>query len=234
LPVHFSVPQVEGVRVDENESVEFAAFDHAVSAVQHDQDFVVIDTPPHDSYLMRLAHSMTDTLVTPLNDSFLDLDVLATLDPVIFAVTGVGHYAEMVCEARRHRRSVDGALSDWVVVRNRMSMFGSRNKRLVGASLNELGFRLGFRCGEGFAERLVYRELFPRGLTALDDLQEKTPPASPSPSHLAAREEVVKLLDRLGLPINERGRRRAAARAQWLASRHTPLDTGDILVVADR
>jgi chromosome partitioning protein len=84
----------------------------------------VIDTPPHDSYLMRLAHSVTDTLVTPLNDSFLDLDVLAKIDPVTFAVTGVSHYAELVREMRRHRRSVDGDL--WMTLRTSIETNASR------------------------------------------------------------------------------------------------------------
>ena len=95
----------------------------------------MIDTPGTDSYLMRLAHSMADTLITPLNDSFVDFDVLGTVDPTTFEVTGVSHYAEMVRDARRQRRLVDGGHMDWVVVRNRLSMLGSRNKRLVGEGL---------------------------------------------------------------------------------------------------
>jgi chromosome partitioning protein len=233
LPVHFSVARAEGVRVDENEAAEFAAFDKVITAVQHCHDFVVIDTPPHDSYLMRLAHSITDTLVTPLNDSFLDLDVLATVDPVTFAVTGVSHYAEMAREARRQRRSVDGALSDWVVVRNRLSILGSCNKQLVGEGLTELSARLAFRFVDGFAERLSYRELFPRGLTALDVPREIMACIDPSPFCLIARQEVETLLEALKLPIDDRGRRRAAARAQWFASRDNPLDTDDILAASD-
>ena len=133
---------------------------------------VVIDTPGSDTYLMRLAHSMADTLVTPLNDSFVDFDVLGTLDQTNFTVTGESHYAEMVREARRQRRLVDGKLTDWIVVRNRLSALGSRNKRLVGDGITELSKRMGFRSVDGFAERVVYREFFPRGLTALDDLDE--------------------------------------------------------------
>ena len=87
---------------------------------------------------MRLAHSMADTLITPLNDSFVDFDVLGVLDPTTFEVTGVSHYAEMVREARRQRRLVDGGLTDWVVVRNRLSTLGSRNKRLVGEGVEAL------------------------------------------------------------------------------------------------
>ncbi len=169
LAVHFSIARAEGANVHENEAAEFADFDKAITAVQQCQ-FLVIDTPPHDSYLMRLAHSIADTLVSPLNDSFLDLDVLAMVDPVTFAVTEISHYAEMVREARRLRQSVDAVLTGWVVVRNRLSLLGACVKPIIHESLNELGLRLGFRVTEGFAERAIYRELFPRGLTALDDL----------------------------------------------------------------
>ena len=86
---------------------------------------VVVDTPGHDTFLMRLAHSMADTLITPINDSFLDFDVLATLDPVNFTVAAESHYAKMAREARRQRRKFDGRLTDWIVVRNRLSALGS-------------------------------------------------------------------------------------------------------------
>ena len=132
---------------------------------------------------MRLAHSMADTLITPLNDSFVDFDVLGTVDPVTFAVTGTSHFAEMVREARRQRRVVDHATIDWIVVRNRLSMLGSRNKRLVGEGLQELSLRLGFRAVDGFAERVIFREFYPRGLTALDDLDEDT--LGTRPEHVA-------------------------------------------------
>ena len=122
--------------------------------------------------MMRLAHSMADTLITPLNDSFVDFDVLGVIDAATFEVTGVSHYAEMVREARRQRRLVDGGLTDWIVVRNRLSTLGSRNRRLVGEGVEGLAKQLGFRAIDGFAERVVYREFFPRGLTALDDLSE--------------------------------------------------------------
>jgi len=155
----------------------------------------------------------------PLNDLFLNFDVLATLDPTNFGVTGESHYAEMVREARRQRRLVDGRLTDWIVVRNRLSALGSRNKRLVGEGLTELSERMGFRTVEGFAERVLYREFFPRGLTALDDLDKTTPGTRPNMSHVTAREEVVALLNTLRLPLSENGKRRAAARAEWYSAR---------------
>jgi chromosome partitioning protein len=229
LPTHHHVVRHDGPHAEENEASEFASFAHAITAVEHCHDFVVIDTPATDSYLMRLAHSMADTLVTPLNDSFVDFDVLGSVDPTTFAVTGVSHYAEMVREARRQRRLVDGGLTDWVVVRNRLSLLGSRNKRLIGEGLNEIGLTLGFRVADGFAERVVYREFFPRGLTALDNLDETTLGIKPNASHVTARKEVKVLIDTLKLPLDERGRRRAAARAEWSASLDKPLDTHDII-----
>jgi len=229
LPTHYCVERADGPSVEANEAREFASFSQAIARIEHTHDVVVIDTPGSDSYLMRLAHSMADTLVTPLNDSFVDFDVLATLDPTNFAVTGESHYAEMVREARRQRRLVDGKLVDWIVVRNRLSQLGSRNKRLVGEGINELAKRMGFRSVDGFAERVVFREFFPRGLTALDDLDEATLGTRPNMSHLTAREEVIGLLNALHLPLSENGKRRAAARAEWYSVMDQPLQVHDLI-----
>jgi chromosome partitioning protein len=124
---------------------------------------------------------------------------------------------------------VDGALIDWVIVRNRLSMPGPRNKRPVGDGLTALARRLGYRLAEGMAERVIYREFFPRGLTALDDLDETILGTRPSMSHVSAREEVMQLLSVLRLPLNERGRKRAAARAEWLDQVSKPLEMHDLL-----
>jgi chromosome partitioning protein len=229
VPKHFCVARGFGLRLDEIEAQEFAAFAEAISAVENTHDFVVIDTPGSDSYMMRLAHSMADTLITPINDSFVDFDVLGTVDPTTFATVGVSHYAEMVREARRQRRLVDGGMTDWVVVRNRLSTLGSRNKRLVGEGVVQLAKQLGFRFADGFAERVVYREFFPRGLTALDDINEDTLGIRPTMSHVTARDEVKALIATLKLPIDERGKRRVAARAEWAATAGKPLDTHDLL-----
>ncbi|WP_315763010.1 MULTISPECIES: division plane positioning ATPase MipZ [unclassified Bradyrhizobium] len=229
LPTHYCIKLGQTMQIAENENAEFQQFIEAVAAVEHAFDFIVIDTPGTDSYLMRLAHSMADTLVTPINDSFLDFDVLGTVDPATYAVTGESHYAEMVRDVRRKRRQVDGANTDWIVVRNRLSMLGSRNKQLVAEGLRELSSRLGFRSIDGFAERVVYREFFPRGLTALDDIDEATLGTRPNLGHVTAREEVMTLLRQLKLPLDERGRRRAANRAEWFAQVDKPLDVHDII-----
>jgi len=229
LPTHFYVDRVEGIRADENEAAEFSSFARTIATIEHSHDFIVIDTPGTDAYLMRLAHAMADTLITPLNDSFVDFDVLGTVDPQTYTLTGISHYAEMVREARRQRRKVDQEDTDWIVVRNRLSTLGSRNKRLIAEGLNELGLQLGFRCAEGFAERVIYREFFPRGLTALDTINESTLGTRPNMSHITAREEVQRLLAALRLPIDEKGRRRAAARSEWFASLDKPLEIHDLL-----
>ena len=230
LPVHCCIKRGETMQMADNETSEFQQFIDAVSVIERKFDFIVIDTPGSDSYLMRLAHSMADTLVTPINDSFLDFDVLGTVDPLTYAVTGESHYAEVVRDMRRKRRQLDGASStDWIVVRNRLSMQETRNKQLLVDGLNELSFRLGFRSIDGFAERVVYREFFPRGLTSLDDIDEATLATGPSLGHVTAREEVTSLLRHLKLPLDERGRRRAASRAEWFNQVDKPLELHEIL-----
>jgi chromosome partitioning protein len=233
VPEHYCVARGFGTNIEDIEQQEFAAFVEAITRVEQTHDFVVIDTPGSDSYLMRLAHSMADTLITPLNDSFVDFDVLGIIDPTTFVVSGVSHYAEMVREARRQRRLVDGGLTDWVVVRNRLSTLGSRNRKLVGEGVEGLAKQLGFRPIDGFAERVVYREFFPRGLTALDEISEDTLGLRPTTSHVTARDEVKVLIDALKLPIDERGKRRAAARAEWIASSEKPLELQDLDLLAD-
>jgi chromosome partitioning protein len=229
VPVHFCVARGAKLKLDENEAIEFAGFAEAIASVEQSHDFVVVDTPGTDSYLTRLAHSMADTLITPLNDSFVDFDVLGTVDATTFAVTGESHYAEMVRDARRQRRLIDGTRMDWVVVRNRLSMLGSRNKRLIGEGLSELANRLGFRCADGLAERVIYREFFPRGLSALDNLDEATLGTRPSLAHVTARDEVMSLIATLKLPLDARGQRRAAARAEWFAALQNPLEVHDLI-----
>ena len=126
---------------------------------------------------------------------------------------------EMVREARRQRRIVDGGLTDWIVVRNRLSLLGSRNKQAGRRGPQRARPAARFPLADGFSERVVYREFFPRGLTALDNMDEATLGTRPNLSHVTARQEVASLIDTLKLPLDERGQRRAAARAEWFAAR---------------
>lgn len=167
-------------------------------------DFIVIDTPGSDVFLSRLAHENADTLVTPLNDSFLDIDVLAQIDRRRRVVLGPSRYSQMVWE-QSNRRTVSGrAPIDWVVMRNRLTHIEARNKREIGVLLSQLATRIGFRLAPGFGERVVFRELFLNGLTLLDlpamagddaDVQAS--------SHVAGRQEVRLLLESIGLTASQ-------------------------------
>jgi chromosome partitioning protein len=238
IPTHACIARGATLKLDDNEAIEAALFADAISAIEQSHDFVVIDTPGADTHLARLAHSLADTLITPLNDSFVDFDVLGTLDPINLVVTGEGPYAEMVRDARRRRREIDFVLMDWVVVRNRMAQVGSRKDGLVGEGLEQLAAWLGFRCLDGFAERVIYRELFPRGLTALDAVKDSLdvvedgkPGADSGPPPASVQQEVLRLLDGLKLPLNESGRRRSAARQEWFAAQGSPLEVHDFIGV---
>lgn len=229
LPEHHHVPRGTTQKLDENETIEFAGFVDVLTMAEQTHNFIVIDTAGTDTHLTRLAHSMANTLITPLNDSFVDFSVLGTVDPETYSVAGESHYARMVREARQQRRLADGAQLDWVVVRNRVSSLESRNMQRIARSLGELGARLGFRMADPLGDRVIYREFFPRGITAVDKLDEKTLGARPALSHAMARKELTSLLETLKLPIDEHAQRRAAARAEWNAVRDQPLDVCDVI-----
>ncbi|MFO1184090.1 MAG: division plane positioning ATPase MipZ [Bauldia sp.] len=230
LPEHFAVPvDTSSDSVKAVEEREFATFAEAIAKVEHGFDFVVVDTPGANTYLMRLSHSMADTLVTPINDSFIDFDVLGHVDPETLEVTEVSHYSELVQDSRRQRRLVDGGVTDWIVVRNRLSALESRNKRNVARGLQELAMRVGCRLAEGISERMIFREFFPMGLTALDATEEKAIGGEPTSSHESAGREIRNLLRELRLPLDERGKRRAEARRIWQENSQRPLDVSDIL-----
>lgn len=231
VPDHYCLKGANGDSIQDNETAEFGRFQEILGSVEYSHDFVLIDTPGHDSFAMRLAHSMADTLVTPINDSYVDFDVLARIDPSTGDVVDISHYASMVREARRHRRTVDNGLMDWIVVRNRLSQLATRNRRSLEDSLKDLSMRLGCRLAEGISERVIFRELFPIGMTALDELTEENLGMGPTVSHLAARQEIRSLLASLKLPIDAMGKRRAEARQAWLASADKPAD--DLGIFAD-
>ena len=228
LSNHFKFDRSMLDSANDSDSEDFASFAKILGEIEQSHDFVVIDTPGSDSYLMRLAHSMADTLITPLNDSFVDFDVLGKVDPKTNEIYEVSHYATMVREARRQRRTADNGMLDWIVIRNRLSTLSSRNQINLLSSIKELSIRLGFRLADGFSERVIFREYFPMGLTALDDLDIDTLGTKPTLSHLAARQEIRQLLSTLRLPIDDRGKKRAAARRVWFKTEHKPVAMPDI------
>ena len=161
-------------------------------------DYIVVDCPGSYSTYSRLAHASADTLITPMNDSLVDFDMLARLDPASGRIKGPSVYSEMVWKARQARAGTGRRQMDWVVLRNRMTTLDARNKRRVAGALDELARRIGFRLVPGFSERVVFRELFLSGLTLLD-LRE-TDPQAMTMSNIAARQEVRDLVKALDLP----------------------------------
>ena len=197
---HFHLPLSRGDSLRENQRTEFGLFQQAVGEVEDSADFLIIDTPGFDTNLTRLAHSLADTLVTPVNDSLIDINVLAQVDPVTGEPREMSPYARLVQRARTERLAIDGRTIDWVLVRNRISMLSSRNMRQVQTMLERIAMRLGCRVADGIAERVIFRSLFPTGMTVFDPLDQDLLGGLPSMSHMSAREEYKSLVGVLNLP----------------------------------
>ncbi|MFY9975320.1 MAG: division plane positioning ATPase MipZ [Chromatiaceae bacterium] len=164
-----------------------------------DNAFIVVDCPGGHTHLSHLAHAVANTLLTPLNDSFVDLDLLARVDPDTYAVSALSFYSEAVWESRKLRAGSGLPGLDWVVLRNRISPTHSKNRERMDLALKSLQKRLAFRYVRGLSERVIYRELFPKGLT-LADLKEIDEGPKLTMSHVAARHELRSLLNDLALP----------------------------------
>ena len=172
-------------------------FSSAIDELKAECEFIVIDCPGAHTRFSQMAHASADTLVTPMNDSLVDFDLLAVLDPSDGKVIGPSVYSEMVWKARQMRASSGRPPIDWVVLRNRLSSIDAKNKRRVGVALSDLASRIGFRIAPGFTERVVFRELFLSGLTLLDLKESDTHKLTMSV--LAARQEVRELVKALNL-----------------------------------
>ena len=169
----------------------------AMEALEPDCDFILLDCPGSHTRLSQIAHTLADTLITPMNDSFIDFDLLARMSPES-KVLGPSIYAEMVWSARQMRAEAGAGPIDWLVLRNRLGTQAMHNKRKVGTALTALSKRIGFRVAPGFSERVIFRELFPRGLTLLDLKDIGT--QNLSMSNIAARQELRDLVAELRLP----------------------------------
>ena len=201
MPEHYFIPRAIGKEtVEEIERDEQERFMRKLEHLRETKDFVVIDTPGNNTYLSRLAHSYADTIITPINDSFVDFDLLARIDNRTGEIFRPSLYSEMVWNQRmvRAQREGESKAIDWVVLCNRLSHLDAKNKRNVFKALGKLAERIGFRIAPGVSERVIYRELFPRGLTLMDILDSQVG-IKVTMSHIAAREEVRDLLRSLNL-----------------------------------
>ncbi|HEY0412409.1 MAG TPA: division plane positioning ATPase MipZ [Allosphingosinicella sp.] len=185
MPLYDTFDPAKGEEID-------AVLDRMAEGV----DVVVVDTPGRDDPDARKAMLRADTLVTPINDSFVDLDLIGQVDAETYRVRRPSFYAELVWNSRTQRAKTHGASVDWVVLRNRMQHIEARNMRRVGEALGELSRRVGFRVIPGLGERVIYRELFPKGLTLLDlpHLGEV------AIAHIAARQELREMIAGFALP----------------------------------
>jgi chromosome partitioning protein len=177
------------------------ALDSVIDTLAEDADVVVIDTPGRDDPYARAAMVRADTLVTPINDSFVDHDLIGEVDAETYRIRRPSFYAELVWNSRTQRAKTRGMSVDWVVLRNRMQHIEAKNMRRVGDALGELSRRVGFRIIPGLHERVIYRELFPKGLTLLD-LQHL---GQVGLSHIAARQELREMIAGFALPETASG-----------------------------
>ena len=173
-----------------------AAFEALWNRLLDGADYLVVDTPGRDDPFARTAAALSDTLVTPMNDSFVDFDLIGQVDPETYKVTRPSFYAELIWDARKQRARADGTTIDWVVLRNRLQHIEARNMRRVQEALMQLAKRVGFRLIPGLGERVIYRELFPAGLTMIDSNAF----GQMGIGHVAARQELREMMAALSLP----------------------------------
>jgi len=203
-PQHIVIQRSPFNIVQEAEEDERERFTKALARLISNNDFIVVDSPGSDTFLARVAHAYADTVITPINDSFVDLDVLATVDGQTMKIIKPSIYSEMVWEQKLQRAKRDGGSIEWIVMRNRLSNIDAKNKRFMTQVTTDLSRRIGFRVAPGFSERVIFREMFLQGLTVLD-IMETSGNASLSMSHVAARQEVRDLLKTLNIGlINDR------------------------------
>jgi len=210
VPDHRVIDRSHVDSLKDQQREERGRFEIVFAELTAANDVVVIDSPGSDSFLSRLGHAVADTIITPMNDSFVDFDLLAQVNPETYELGRPSLYSEMVWESRKRRAMADGGTIDWVIMRNRLSSLDAKNKRRVEEGLEALSQRVGFRVAPGFGERVIFREMFPSGLTLLD-LRDEKAGGGLSMSHVAARAEVRQLITTLELPFLDNEQRIATA-----------------------
>ncbi|MCF8462702.1 MAG: division plane positioning ATPase MipZ [Rickettsiaceae bacterium] len=189
IPNHYLIKQSKATNIAEQEAEEKGLFEAAFEEATRTADVIIIDTPGSYCFLSRLAHSYADTVITPINDSFLDIDVIAKIDPSNLTMISPSIYSEMVWQQKMAKAQRTGRSIEWVIVRNRLSNISTKNKTQISDVIDTLSKRISLRVAPGFSERVVFREMFLEGLTLLD-LIKTQPIKKLTSSHLAARQEL--------------------------------------------
>lgn len=192
---NIDLPMPEHVRIN-NVSNEVLFLRSQLERLGNDYDLIVLDTPGADTALTLEALFQADILITPINDSLLDLDVLGIVDGDTMRIKGPSHYAERVWSVGQKRNLMRKAPLNWIVVRNRLSPFKNKNKQTMETLLQALSERIHFKIAGSITDRVIFRELFLKGLTMMD-LRENGLHMPLSMSNIAARQEVRALANQV-------------------------------------
>ena len=198
MPIEHPVSSDGAALAKASDEEALARFEDAFAEASEGADFVLIDTPGADTAISRCAHNLADLIVTPMNDSFVDFDMLGVVDPVTLELTRHSLYSETVWNSRKTRAAKDRKMIDWVVLRNRLAPTEARNRKRLDERVQALSRKVGFRVGPGLRDRVIYRELFPFGLT-IADLSPAIRPVAMSLQHVAARQELRAVMTALGI-----------------------------------
>lgn len=194
VPTHLCVDDLAADKSPVTDQARISLISDAIAALEPHHDFVVIDTPGGASLASVFAHGLADTLITPVNDSFVDLDAILSLKKAQDQLPTQSQYTEAVRRALDARRAVTKRKVDWFVVRNRMLSLSSRNARGVQKVIEAAAQKAGFHIATGLSERVIYREFFPIGLTAFDSMETSLLGVKPTTAHVLARQEVRRLI----------------------------------------
>lgn len=199
-PIHMPVligtsPSLEERMADEQRRLHEAVAELTAQGCE----IIIMDSPGSDTTLSRFGHRLANILVTPMNDSFIDLDLIAKIDGQSLQIQKPSIYSDMVWEYRKERALTGNRRPiKWFIVRNRLSHVNAQNKKNIEGLLTQLERRFAFTFLNGFSERVIFRELFLKGLTLMD-LDKLPQTGSMSMSHISARQEVRALVNALGI-----------------------------------
>ena len=221
-PTHYRFRNAGGgAKPLETETAQTNFVSSAIAAAEAGHDFIIIDTPSTLTKANLFAHALADTIISPINDSFLDLDAIVPSTKVT-ADIAQSVYTSAIHRAREARELVTSRTIEWWVIPNRIfSSLNTRNERTIRAALKEASQRLGFRIAAGIAERLLYRQLFPKGLTAFDPMEASLLGVKPTISHVLARQDLRQLTSLINVtPDRENDEWRMDPKATYTRHRH--------------
>ena len=201
ISVNLLFPEKAFIEESSNDSKQLASkeekelLDLQIEILKPKCNYILIDCPGANTNFSVFAHKLADLIITPINDSLIDFDLLGRLDTQNKKIKRASIYSELIWEVRKYRLELNLPSTKWVVLRNRMSHLNSKNKQQMNSSMLELSKRVGFKIVPGFSERTIFRELFVSGLTLVDVDVVKS--WKFTISHIAARNELRALMSSL-------------------------------------